>query len=63
MVFAILDINHPTRVFLELPDIVIDAIKEYGGRDINFCCTSCRFKGGSVVGGREQAVKQWIFFS
>ena len=26
---------------------VIDTIKEYGGRGVNFCCTSCRLEGES----------------
>ena len=38
---------HSTRVCLGLPDSVIDTIKEYGGRGVNFCCTSCRLEGES----------------
>ena len=39
---------HPNHVCTGLPDSVINAIKEYGGRGINFSYTSCRFEGGSV---------------
>ena len=28
---------HPIPVCLGLPDSIIDTIKEYGGRGINFC--------------------------
>ena len=37
---------HPTCICLGLPDSVIDTIKKYGGRGVNFSCTSCRLEGG-----------------
>ena len=36
---------HTTRICLGLPESVIDSIKEYSDKGINFCCTSCRLKG------------------
>ena len=42
---------HPTRVCLGLPDSVIEDIREYGGRGINFSCTSWRLKRGSGSNG------------
>ena len=46
---------HPTRVCLILHDSVIDAMKEeYGGRGVNFSCTSCRLE--VVVMGHNLAV-------
>ena len=31
---------HTIRICLWLPERVINAIKQYGGRDVNFSCTS-----------------------
>ena len=62
---------HPTHVCTGLLDSIINTIKEFGGRGINFCYTSCRLEGrsgsngpqsGSIVDGSvsepEHAVKQ-----
>ena len=35
---------HPTHVCLGLPDSIINIIKEYSSKGINFCCTSCRLE-------------------
>ena len=42
---------HPTRVCMEFIDSVIDTIKEYSGRGVNFCCTSYRLEGESGNNG------------
>ena len=46
-------IYHPIHVCLGLPDSTIDTVKEYGGRGINFCCTSCRSEGGNGSNGPQ----------
>ena len=38
---------HPPLACVGLPDSVIDAIKEYGGRVTNLSCTSFRLEEGS----------------
>ena len=35
---------HPAHVCLGLPDSVIDAMKEYGGKGVNLSRTSCRLE-------------------
>ena len=44
---------HPTRFFLVLSDSVIDDMKEYGGRGVNFSCTSCRLEEGNNSNGPQ----------
>ena len=44
---------HPTRICLELPDSVIDAINEYGSRGVSFSCTSCRLVERSGSNGPQ----------
>ena len=45
--------HHPTHVCLGLPDSIINTIKEYDGRSINLCCTSCRLEWGSGSRGPQ----------
>ena len=40
-----------TRDCMELPDSVIDTIKQYGGRGINFCVLLLGWSGEVVVIG------------
>ena len=44
---------HPTYVCLGLSVSIINTIKEYGGRGINLCCTSCRLETGSGSNGPQ----------
>ena len=44
---------HSTHVCLRLHDSIINNIKEYDVRGINFCCTSCTLEGGSGSNGPQ----------